>query len=539
MRDTIRYLSRLSSGFILPLMPLLLLGIIEVVLSLASVVLSKKVVDIATGAIDGILWQTISWLAALIITGIIIRALLSWRTVRMNILVQRKLTAYFFSIILRADWCKIQHYHSGDIMSRINTDINDLVQLFTSTIPHFFSTGLKLCGALVFMFIMNQKLALTLTCLVPLVLLFSKLYFGKMRILSREIKETTSLIKQFFQESVQNTGIIKALRLESIFEKQLENRQKSNIKKMIEQNHFSIFSNSILSIGFSAGYLITFSWGLFELQAGIITFGTLTAFLQLVNMIQTPALGLVTLAPAFVSVYTATDRLRELENIPKENLKNEVLLPDLEKIDITNLSFSYVPEKPVLNVITLTFQKGTMTALTGETGCGKTTLIRLLLAFMKPDKGSITLSGKKQVIPASEHTRINFAYVPQGDFLFSGTIRDNLLIVRPDATEDELIEALMQSAADFVFDLPDRLETSLMEGGHGLSGGQMQRIAIARALLCEGNVLLLDEVTSSLDEDTEAEIIYSLKKHKKDRIIILVSHKQKVISACDNIFSIK
>ena len=159
-----------------------------------------------------------------------------------------------------------------------------------------------------------------------------------------------------------------------------------------------------------------------------------------------------------------------------------------------------------------------------------------MLAFMKPDKGAITLSNKEGTIPASEKTRVNFAYVPQGDFLFSGTIRENLKIVRPKATDDELIRVLFQAAAGFVFDLPKRLDTPLQEGGHGLSGGQVQRLAIARALLCEGSVLLLDEVTSSLDEATEAEIIDSLKLYVKDKIIILVTHKQNVISACDQIF---
>lgn len=538
MRDTIRYLFRLSSGFLLPMLPVLLLGVIEVALSLASVALSKQVVDVATGAVPGILWQTICLLAGLILFTIVIRSLLSWRTVRVHVLVQKRLTAHFFSRILRADWLKTQRFHSGDIMSRVNTDINDLVQLFVTTIPQFILTGLKLCGALAFMFVMNQTLALLLTCLVPVVLLASKLYFRKMRVLSREIKETSSFVKQFFQESVQNTGIIKALRLESLFETRLNDRQNVNIRKLIEQNQFSIFSHVVLSVGFSAGYLITFSWGLFELQAGLITFGTLTAFLQLVNMIQGPALGLVTLAPTFVSVYTATERLKEIETIEKEDYTNNIQLPALNRIEVRDVSFSYVPEKPVLEHINITFQKGTMTALIGETGCGKTTLIRLLLAFMKPDKGIITLSDKEKTVPVSENTRVNFAYVPQGDFLFSGTIRENLKVVRPEATEEELIMVLIQAAAGFVFDLPDRLDTRLQEGGHGLSGGQIQRLAIARALLCESSVLLLDEVTSSLDENTEAEIIYSLKKNVKDKIIILVTHKQKVISSCDYVFSL-
>lgn len=538
MKETLRYLFTLSKGFILPMLPVLLLGSMDVLASLAAVALTKQIIDVATGVAAGILWQFIAWLVALLATSIGIRALLSWQTVRVHIRVQKQLTSYFFAHILRADWLKIESYHSGDIMSRVNTDINDIVQLFTSTIPSFINTFLKLCGALVFMYVMEPRLALVLMALVPVVLLLSKLYFRRMRVLSKEIKETSSFIKQFFQESVQHTGIVKALRLETLFIHQLNDRQEANIRKLKEQNRFSIFSNGVLAVGFAAGYLITFSWGLFELQAGLITFGTLTAFLQLVNMIQGPALGLVSLAPTFVSVYTAAERLKELDTIREEDHSEECLIPDLQRVELTDVSFSYLPEKPVLEQLNATFRRGSMTAITGETGCGKTTLIRLLLAFMRPQQGTITLSDGQRTYPVSRQTRINFAYVPQGDFLFSGTIRDNLSVVKPDVTDDELIRVLNQAAAGFVLDLPDGLHTHLQEGGHGLSGGQMQRLAIARALLCEGSVLLLDEVTSSLDEQTEAEIIRTLQENVKDKLIILVSHKQKVISACDHILSL-
>ncbi|MDL2264885.1 ABC transporter ATP-binding protein/permease [Parabacteroides sp. OttesenSCG-928-G07] len=538
MKETIIYLFRLSKRFIIPLIPILILGAIEVGLSLYLIALSKQLIDVATNAIPGNLIHTILLLAILLFVSIGLKIAISWTTVRLRVFIESRLRAHFFSHTLRAQWQQIQKYHSGDIMTRINTDIGDVVHLFSTTIPQFVLTLLRLCGAFIFMLVMNKTLALILAGLVPIVLLFSKIYFKRMRRLSKEIKETSSQVRQFFQESIQHGMIVKALRLESLFEKQLDDKQQDNIRKIKEQNRFSIFSNTILSLGFTVGYLITFSWGLFELQAGAITFGTLTAFLQLVNMIQGPALGLVSLAPSFVSVYTAGERLYELENIPQETYRKTQQLVDIQRINLKNISFAYVPKSPVLKQVNMDFKQGTMTALTGKTGCGKTTLLRLLLALIHPQEGEITISDGVSSYLVNEHTRINFSYVPQDNHLFSGTIRDNLKISNPEATDAQLIEVLRQTSADFVLKMPEGLDTILKEQGEGLSGGQIQRLAIARAFLAPGQVLLLDEVTSALDEITETEILQTIKHHLKNRIVIIVTHKHQVAAVCDAVYEV-
>lgn len=539
MKKTIRYLFLLLKQFIPPLLPLLVIGSIEVGMALGLVSMSKRVIDVATGSIPGNLLHNIFLIAGLLLLSILARIITTWQTVWLKTLVENDLRSYYFTQILQTDWLSIQQYHSGDIMSRVNTDISDMVSFLTATIPLFFLTFIRLAGAFCYLYIMDSQLALTLAAIVPIALIASKLYFKRMRVLLSQIKETSSLVRQFFQEAVQHSVIIKALRLEKIFEKRLDDRQSTYFKHIREQNRFSLFSTTVLSLGFTSAYLITFSWGLFELQAGAITFGTLTAFIQLLNMIQGPALGLVGLAPTFVSVYTAAERLMELDRLPKEEYQENQRPIAIRQIDFNDVSFAYDPKQPVLNHVTIRFKRGTMIALAGRTGCGKTTMIRLLLSLIQPQSGSITLTDGIHTFPVSEHTRINFAYVPQENHLFSGTIRDNLRIGNPHATDEQLTEVLIQTAAQFVFEMPQGLDTLLKEQGEGLSGGQIQRLALARALLYPGRILLLDEVTSALDENTEAEIMQSIRKHLGNRIILIVTHKQKVMDVCDTIYDLE
>ncbi len=539
MKDSIRYLFSRLKQFIPALLPLLVIGSLEVGMALSLVTLSKRVIDVATGSIPGYLSYTIGLITGLLLLSILARISLSWLTVRLKTRAENDLRSYYFARILRTDWLSIRKYHSGDIMSRINTDIADMVSFLTATVPQFFLTSLRLSGAFCYLYVMDSQLALILAAIVPVALGASKLYFRRMRTLLSRIKETSSLVRQFFQEAVQHNMIIKALRLEQLFEQQLDYRQADYFGHVREQNRFSIFSTTVLALGFTAAYLITFSHGLFELQAGAITFGTLTAFIQLLNMIQGPALGLVGLAPTFVAVYTATDRLIELDQLPKEALQEDVHPIAVRLIELKNVSFAYDPGQPVLDRLNLCLARGTITALSGRTGCGKTTLIRLLLALMPPQTGEITLNDGFHAYPVSEQTRINFSYVPQENHLFSGSIRDNLRIGNPQATDEQLKIVLLQTAAQFVFDMPQGLDTLLKEQGEGLSGGQIQRLALARALLYPGCILLLDEVTSALDENTEAEIMQSIRRHLDHRIILIVTHRQKVMDVCDAVFDLE
>lgn len=514
---------------------LLVIGTAGVGVSLSSVVLSKRVIDVATHAAEGKMEFLLVGLAILQVGSIGLSIIASRFAVRYQTTLYNRLSLHYFSGILHAEWKAQQTYHSGDIMSRVGTDIGDIVQLMVRTFPQFLVTLFKLTGAIIYLFILDRRLTLVLVVIIPIVLLVSKLYFKKMRKLSVLIKESQSAVRQYFQESVQNAGIAKALHIEDRMEKELTKKQKTLLVHVLSHNRFHIFSNSVLSFGFAAGYLVAFSWGVYQLYGNEITFGTMTAFLQLVAMMQGPALGLAASIPTFIVAYTALERLYELETLPKEQMDTSLVQPSfrIERITFSDIAFGYESGRQILTHADFVFEQGKMTAIAGETGCGKTTVMRLILGLISPQQGKVIVSDNKYSFQMSPAFRQRIAYVPQGNYLFSGSIRENLSLGNPDADDAAMKEALRQAAADFVFTMPAGLDSELKESGKGLSGGQIQRLAIARALLHGGEVLLLDEATASLDEKTEEEVIASLKKNVKDKIVIVVTHRQRVIDVCD------
>lgn len=514
---------------------LLVIGTAGVGVSLSSVVLSKRVIDVATHVAEGKMEFLLVGLAILQVGSIGLSIIASRFAVRYQTTLYNRLSLHYFSGILHAEWKAQQTYHSGDIMSRVGTDIGDIVQLMVRTFPQFLVTLFKLTGAIIYLFILDRRLTLVLVVIIPIVLLVSKLYFKKMRRLSVLIKESQSAVRQYFQESVQNAGIAKALHIEDRMEKELTKKQKTLLVHVLSHNRFHIFSNSVLSFGFAAGYLVAFSWGVYQLYGNEITFGTMTAFLQLVAMMQGPALGLAASIPTFIVAYTALERLYELETLPKEQVDTSLVQPSfrIERITFSDIAFGYESGRQILTHADFVFEQSKMTAIAGETGCGKTTVMRLILGLISPQQGKVIVSDNKYSFQMSPAFRQRIAYVPQGNYLFSGSIRENLSLGNPNADDAAMKEALRQAAADFVFTMPAGLDSELKESGKGLSGGQIQRLAIARALLHGGEVLLLDEATASLDEKTEEEVIASLKKNVKDKIVIVVTHRQRVIDVCD------
>ena len=383
---------------------------------------------------------------------------------------------------------------------------------------------------------LDIRLTGILVFIMPVALLFSKSYVRKMRRMSREIRETDSRIQSHLQENLQHRIIVRTLEHTGNAVEKLSGLQSFLQGQVFRRTDFSVFSRSMVQVGFMTGYAVAFLWGVFGLRDGTVTFGMMAAFLQLVSQIQRPMVDLSRQIPAFIRVFTATERLAELTSLPLEPQGSPVRLDGSLGVRISHVSFSYQGNsRQILNDFTYDFRPGSLTAIVGETGVGKSTLIKLILALIRPDEGEITVYNGKEEVAVSPQTRCNLSYVPQGNTLFSGTIRDNLLIGNQHATEEDMRQALHTAVADFVFSLPAGLDTVCGEQGTGLSEGQAQRIAIARGLLRPGNVLLLDEPSSALDSQTERELLERLSAEVKGKTVVLITHREKIAGLCSEV----
>lgn len=510
------------------------IGIASVGFSLAFIWASKKVIDVATGTNEGSLMHYGIMISVLLVLQLLCGVFDTWLNNRMQVEGGNALRRRLFARLLQSRWNELERFHTGDVINRVEQDTNAVVSLLTTTFPAALVTFVQLLGAFIFFFLLDKSLPWILIGMLPLFLLASRFYMKRMRKYTRDIRRSDSRIQSIIQESLQHRTVIKTLEQGGRHIEKLDDLQDTLRTQINERTRFSLFSRSMVAFAFSGGYLIAFLWGAVRLSLGSITFGTMTAFLQLVGKVQRPVLDLARMIPSFITAITAAERLMELEALPAEEEGDKIYFDSTPNLKLSDITFSYNDaDRPVFHHLSLEFPAGSHTAIMGETGKGKTTLIRLLLALASPASGDIVLEHKERRVNISSRTRCNFVYVPQGNTLFSGSIRDNLLMGNPDATEQELIDAVTISAADFVFRLPQGLDTQLNEQGGGLSEGQAQRISIARALLRPGKILLLDEATSALDTETENRLIDNLKKHYTEKTVIFVTHHPMLAEACE------
>ena len=507
-------------------------GIAGVVLSLLFVNTMQRSIDIASGAEEGSLYLWVSAMAVIMFAEFGVNISRIWIKNILGIKAQNEMQRQMLDRLLRAEWKGRDRHHSGDITNRLENDVSTVVTFLTETLPNMLSTLLMFLGAFTYLCLMDYMLALITVGMLPIFLLLSRIYISKMRKYTRRIRNFDSKVQSILQETVQNRMLIKTLECGDMVINRLDNRQINLRHHVKRRTRFSVLSNVTLHGGFAIGFLIAFLWSTYRLSQHAITFGAMTAFLQLVNRIQTPAKDLTRLAPAFVAVLTAAERLIELEEMPQEEDGENISLPSPCGIKLCNVSFGYDDgDENIIDNLSFDFPPGSCTAVLGETGAGKTTLIRLLLGLLKPKYGTITIYNEEQNHNMSALMRCNMVYVPQGNTLMSGTIRDNLLLGNPNASEAEMWEVLSRSCADFVRTFPLGLDTKCGEQGGGLSEGQAQRIAIARALLRKGSIMIFDEATSALDADTECRLLESL-MHDNRHTVIFITHRPAVLKYC-------
>lgn len=530
LRQILRWLWSHHKGCRVQAVTNVVVGLLLVGLGLAGVETLRRLTDIATGAREGDILAMAGLFASILVMELLLHIASTWVAAVLGVKTQNLMQQKFFARLLNGKWSGVERFHSGDVLNRLFGDVGDIVRLMTEVLPSAVVVVVQFVASFVYLYTMDSSLALILIVVSPIFLILSRLYFMKMRRIVRKIKDSNSALQSIIQESVQHKMVIKVLERSGLMVDKLESRQKVLRGQVKSRARFSIFSKTLINVGFAGAYLTALVWGLLQLQDGLITVGVLMAFTQLINRIQRPLLDMARLLPTFVNSMTSAERLMELEELPLEQIGQSKAIDGKVGIRFTDVTYSYSDNgRTVLRSFSHDFRPGTFTAILGETGAGKTTLIRLMLALIRQNSGKVCLYNEKEEFDADTTTRCNFSYVPQGNTLFSGTIRDNLLMGQPGATEEQMRRALNAAMADFVFELPDGLDTVCGEQGGGLSEGQAQRIAIARALIRPCRVLLLDEATSALDVQTEHSLLENIKQEFADTTIIFVTHRLAVV----------
>lgn len=509
------------------------IGLLSVVVSLAQVWAVQHAIDVASGHTEGSIYWSVGVMALLVLCGFALRICSIWVRNILGIKAQNRMQQRMLDRILRSEWTGKESHHSGDVLNRLEQDVGTVVSFLTETIPNTISVVAMFVGAFLYLFSMDKVLAFVIVGIIPVFVLLSKLYIGQMRRLTRQVRDSDSKVQSVLQETIQHRMLIKTLESDSVMVDRLESTQSELRHRVVKRTAFSVVSNFILNAGFSVGYLIAFLWAALRMADQTLTFGGMTAFLQLVNRIQGPARDLTRLAPVFVGVFTAAERLMELEENPLEEQGDPIPLTAPCGVRLEHITYAYDDgDSNVIELLDFDFYPGSCTAVLGETGAGKTTLIRLILALLHPNEGKVILYNQQEQKELSPLMRCNFVYVPQGNTLMSGTIRDNLRLGKLNATEEEIKAALEMSCASFVMELPDGLDTVCTEAGGGLSEGQAQRISIARALLRNRPIMLFDEATSALDPETERQLLHNILSNH-DKTVIFITHRPAVVDYCD------
>ena len=507
--------------------------------SLLFVYICKTLIDIATGNSGR---DLAGWSLAMVATMAaqtlfsLLRTRLAAQT---DIRIKNNLRMQLFSRLICAYHGSRGERHSGDITNRLEEDVRVVSECLSNSLPALLSATVQFIAAFCFLMALNNTLAWSVVGIMPLAIILSKIFFRKLRRLTRDIRDTDSLVQSHLQENLQHATLIQTLEQEGRASSGLDRLQSGLYDSVMRRTRFTIVSRTVISLAFAAGYATAFLWGVNGLLAGAVTFGTMTAFLQLVGQIQRPVLELSSYIPSAIHAAASADRLMEIEGDESCAASEPVHLGSPAGIRMEHVSFAY-PDgtRKVIDDFSHDFRPGSRTAIVGETGAGKSTLIRLILALLRPQSGSIVIYGPRSSSEVSAATRCNLTYVPQGNSLLSGTVRDNLLLGDPEADEAGMKEALRVAAADFVFQLPDGLDTPCSENGGGLSEGQAQRIAIARALLRRGSILLLDEFSSSLDPETEKRLMENLSSALPGRTMIFITHRRKITEYCSDIIEL-
>ena len=501
---------------------------------------SKQVLDIATGAAAG----QAAWYCGALFVVIAVQAGLNILRANLQVRVMTKLEmnlrTRMFSLLLHKRYSEVKLIHSGEILNRFTSDIDVIVSGIIGLFPQLFSMLTQLIGGLAVLFTVDRAFSMVILAVGLAVLLAGRLYSGKFRYLHKEVQRTNGKVRAFLQECMENLVVIKSFVSEHPVLGHLDEYQQENYQIRKKRTAVSNVANTAVYVLFSSGYYAALVWGAFRVASGQMTFGTITALLQIINQIKAPVRNMSGLLPQYYSMLASAERLMELENLPDETIREEITDPagfyeQMKEIRLDHGTFSYEDGEMVLSDASLRIRKGVKLAIAGPSGAGKSTLFKLLLSLDRLQNGKLVIVTETGEFPVDAGMRSLFSYVPQGNLILSGTIRENLLFGNEGVTEAAMCEAARAACiAEEIEQFPAGYDSVLGERSIGLSEGQAQRLAIARALLSRAPVLLLDECTSALDPETETKLLSNLKK-LEGRTILCVSHKDTTIKSCEEI----
>ena len=524
------------------------LGVLTTVMGLASSVGSKYLIDAVTGQDSGNIALIALFIVAMGLFSIGINAITTMISARINIKVNNEIQAEVFDKILVADWISMKEFHSGDLLNRLNGDVNTVASSILSWIPSLITRSAQFFGILAIILYYDPTMAVIALGSAPVMLIVSKTLMKKMRDYNKRMRQVSSDVMSFNEESFQNIQSIKAFDLVGLFSKRLRDVQQNYKDVFLDYNKFSVYTSSFMSVvGMFVAYAC-FGWGVYRLWTGHITFGTMTLFVQLSGQLSSSFKSIVSLVPSAISATTSAGRIMEFFKIKDESeleddkaklIQNNTQGKGLSVV-LDDVEFSYNENKTVFQHADIVANPGEIVALVGPSGEGKTTMIRLLLGLINTKSGNASIRDINGVsCKISSATRRFFAYVPQGNTIFSGTIAENMRMVKQDATDAEIVEALKAACAyDFVNRLPDGINSKVGERGSGFSEGQAQRLSIARALIRKSPILLLDEATSALDVFTERQVLRNIMNMGYARTCIVTTHRPSVLTMCDKVYKI-